>query len=298
MVKSVRGASVVGIVLFLCQAPGAARQQRTSDPTRFDVASVRLGPGNPVPGNTGFAILPGGRLRATNVRLSYFIRFAYELQPAQRIIGGEPLVTQYFTVDAQAAQDTPIPSRADVFGATWTKSPFTMMTRRLLEERFALRTSWKTEMVTVQALRLVRPGQIGPRLKRLHVPCVHRVDIPRGAGDDPTRCSITTLDGVMAGTVDNLAELATYFYFTLSSGDSPTLFVDDTGLDGAFELSTKFNILTAIGRQGVQNSVRQPYEDYPSFTDALRDDLGLRLERQRRPMQMLVIDHIEAPTEN
>jgi uncharacterized protein (TIGR03435 family) len=69
--------------------------------------------------------------------------------------------------------------------------------------------------------------------------------------------------------------------------------VDDTGLVGRFELSTTFNPQSEGQRRG------PPAEEHlPSLRDALQHDLGFKLEPDRRDFQVLIIEHVEQPTEN
>ena len=68
--------------------------------------------------------------------------------------------------------------------------------------------------------------------------------------------------------------------------------VDDTGLVGRFELSTAFD------PRSESDSSPFPAEDLPSLRDALRTDLGLRLQSERRDFPVLIVEHVEQPTGN
>jgi hypothetical protein len=215
-----RRVAAVMAVLAISHSTGPSAQQAPEavPGPRFEVVSIRPVTDNrAVKTNNGVNILPGGRLEANEALLMHVVRFAHDLQSWQRVIGGEALLDERFTIKAVASGDLPVPRRAGVYGTLWEKSAFTDMTRAMLAERFALKTHWP---------------------------------------------------------------------------------LDATGLEGAFDISTRINVLTLPGNAGVDNLTRQPYEDYPSFTDALRRDLGLRIESERRPVRMLVIDNLQPPTEN
>jgi uncharacterized protein (TIGR03435 family) len=68
--------------------------------------------------------------------------------------------------------------------------------------------------------------------------------------------------------------------------------VDKTQISGRFDVLLDFDIYSASGRT--------PPEGYdkPSLSTALREQLGLRLERHKEPLPVLVVDSIERPTEN
>ena len=294
---------VAAIVAVLVIAhPDGSAAQRTPDADgnpRFEVVSIRpVGDDRKIQTNNGVNILPGGRLEANEAMLTHVVRFAYDLQPVQRIIGGEALLTKRFTIKAVSAGDTPVPRRAGVLGTQWDRSAFTEMARTMLAERFALRTHWQEEMVTLQVLTLATPGQTGPNLRRRSTTCVQPGAL-QNAASDAVRCGVRLNNGVVSGTVESLSNFADNLWlWTTSMKGNGVIFVDDTGLEGSFDVATRFNVLTLPGNAGVVNPTRQPYEDYPSFTDALRTDLGLRIESRRRQVRMLVIDHIEPPTEN
>ena len=61
---------------------------------------------------------------------------------------------------------------------------------------------------------------------------------------------------------------------------------DRTGIEGSFDVSLKFSPDPAVN------------SDDPVFVTAIQEQLGLKLEPGRMPLQTLVIDHIERPTEN
>jgi len=63
--------------------------------------------------------------------------------------------------------------------------------------------------------------------------------------------------------------------------------LDETGLKDAFDLALKFNANPA-----------DVTSDEPSLFAALQEQLGLKLEPKTANVQVLMIDHVERPTEN
>ena len=77
--------------------------------------------------------------------------------------------------------------------------------------------------------------------------------------------------------------------------------VDRTGLTGLFEAELRWtpDEPTVTGVPPDFPETAQAYDPGgPSFTTAIREQLGLRLENRRDSVDVLVIDRIEHPTEN
>jgi uncharacterized protein (TIGR03435 family) len=75
---------------------------------------------------------------------------------------------------------------------------------------------------------------------------------------------------------------------------------DETGLDGLFDWDLRFDfasLLSSAARLGVTiPPVSLPQSDSPSMLAAVREQLGLKVEDARRPIEVLVIDRAELPT--
>jgi bla regulator protein blaR1 len=224
-----------------------------------------------------------------------FIMFAYKYYPApdQRQAmeahlpawAHDPAVR--FTIDAKAASSNP------------TKDQFRLMMQSLLADRFKLSAHFETQQGSLLALTLVKPGKLGPKL-RPHVddpPC----DAPGAAADVfPATCG-----GYGVGLTSDRAHqragsrnvTMAYFANTLSATGSASLpVVDQTGLSGKYDFTIEWSpqasdpLTTVLGLQ--------PDPDGPTFLDAVREQLGLKLESTKGPTQVLIIDHVERPSEN
>jgi len=71
--------------------------------------------------------------------------------------------------------------------------------------------------------------------------------------------------------------------------------VDQTGLEGAFNLKLKWS---CESDQPVKPGELPSMDSGPSVHTAIQDQLGLRLHAQKVPIEVLVVDHIEKPSEN
>jgi uncharacterized protein (TIGR03435 family) len=161
------------------------------------------------------------------------------------------------------------------------------MLQSLLAERFKLRVRWETRSFPVYALRRTTTEQLGGNLKRIDATC------PPGFPDNPLNapdgCAslLTTNRGQVKGFVASITDFARFL-----SVFAGRRVVDDTGLVGRFEVSTAFN------PRSDTDSGPSPEEHLPSLRDALRHDLGFTLEPEQRDFPVLIVEHVEQPTEN
>ena len=153
------------------------------------------------------------------------------------------------------------------------------------------------------ALSLVKAGQFGPRL-RPHAegpPCPDSFTWPHqhalNANDAfPPNCEDSQMwvrpNGMsLVGSRNiTMAVLAG----TLSSlGSLKRPVVDQTGLSGRFDFTLEWLFESAV----VAPNRVDPDLPGPAFLDAVREQLGLKLESTKGPVQFIVIDSVEKPTE-
>ena len=74
------------------------------------------------------------------------------------------------------------------------------------------------------------------------------------------------------------------------------LVFDRTGLTGAFEVELQFSSEGLPGLPTPPPGVQRPPNDYPSIFVGVQEQLGLKLESTKGPVDVLVIDHVERPT--
>ena len=271
----------------------------------FEVASIRpAGPGEPFRTNVGLNIedepIPiGGRFSAT-AALGSYIALAYKFLPtgpqSEAIFAQLPkwATTDLFTIEAKA----PIPNP--------TKDQVRLMMQSLLAERFKLAVHFETHDVPVMALMLVKPGKLGSRL-RPHAqgpPCDAK--IPPVDRNSPKIPDIWTQicgafevidwtnNTVILGSRNTTMEMFANFFPALVQLDRPL--VDQTGLNGKFDYELNF---TPPWRMPTEQSTDAQLDlTGPTFFEALKDQLGLKLKPTRTPIQTLVIDHVEQPSPN
>jgi uncharacterized protein (TIGR03435 family) len=271
----------------------------------FEVASIKLDPGQFRPPNfpldPGDAYRPvGGRFTADFPLLTY-ITFAYKASltadQRQQMLAHLPDWIANDRYDIQArAEGNP------------TKDQMRLMMQSLLAERFKLAVHFETQVSPVLAMVLAKPGKTGPKL-RPHSEGVAGVAPPatndpiappaRAADVFPPICDAYMMTGsgnglLRAGSRNTTLALLAGALPGLGRLDRPV--VDQTGLTGRFDFSLDW--AQEPNRPPGPNGDPPPDLPGPTFLEAFREQLGLKLESTKAPLQILVIDHVERPTEN
>ena len=224
--------------------------------------------------------LPGVGFEAGNVTPRDLILFAHDIQRPYLI--GLPgwAENERFDIVARAggvAQTLPAGGNVE-----W------LMLRKLLEDRFKLTAHAETREMQVYALVMARrDGRLGPQLRRSQVDCTSTPPAPpaaNGGGQPP--CARRNGPGFTAAVGQPIS--AFLFFLT---GQVQRAVVDRTGLTGTWDIELTFS------PDGFSDPAT-PQNSGPSLFTALQEQLGLRLEPSSGPVQVLVVDRIERPTEN
>jgi bla regulator protein blaR1 len=293
------GIVIVGTPLGLGAVSAAQLKGQSADSQaqEFEVASVKR---NASGGN--FVQLggdPGGRFTATNVPLKLLIRQAYQLQDSQVVGGPNWINTDRFDIIAKAPGPLALPAPGGPPG------PFQLMMRALLADRFKLAVHTESRELPIYALTLARrDGKTGSQLRPAAVDCV-AIFAARGRGGPPPAppqpgerppCGLRLGPGNLSGGGVTMAQLST----TLSQFVQ-RIVVDRTGLTGNFDIDLTWTPdQLPQGRGEPPPGVQLPPIDPngPSIFTAVQEQLGLKLDSQRGPVDVLVIDRVEQPTED
>jgi uncharacterized protein (TIGR03435 family) len=236
----------------------------SQDRPQFDVASIK--PNSPGGVSTGdFRLLPGGRLSADKVVLRFFIQNAYGLKPFQLSGGPDWIDSQGYDIEAKAEGN---PSNAQM----------QKMMQTLLEDRFKLKYHRETKELPVYTLAPARGGLKLPDPKE---------------GSDRATIRISRMTGVLlTGEKITMPELAR----VLSNLLKRTV-IDKTGFTGTFAAQLSFALDDTLA--GLPHFPDAPDDPaIPSVFVAMQEQLGLKLESTKGPVEILVIDHIEKPSAN
>ena len=283
---------VVILIVGACLVPPAAAGQSTATLT-FDVASVK--PNKSGPGSlqrVGFQA--GERVTVVNVPLVTLIQMAYGAEVSQ-IIGGPSWIGRVgspnigvdrFDVNAKAAT----PSK---------REQLQLMLRSLLADRFKLAAHTEVRTEPIWAIVSARrDGRLGPQLHRATASCAELRAAAQTieSGKDP--CGTGSLaNALVTGSMHvrgfTLKELG---IVALEVGRRRV--IDKTGLTGAFDWDLTWTPQRFL--QGPVDRDRFPNvdPDGPSIFAALQEQLGLKLESQTGDDTVLVIDHVDHPTED
>lgn len=263
-------------------------QEATVAPT-FAVATIK-------PGSEGLIIAPSGspeNFMASGVTVEALIGFAYDIpwmlslsskrEPpfhprSPNLLGGPDWVrSETFDVTAKADEATV---------AAWSKLPekqqieqMKLMVRALLADRFKLKMRHETEVIPVYAL-VVEKG--GPKFKPTTPEPPADPNAPAKPYQSPWKFDM----GLISGHGVTIDGLMTWLWGQPEVGSRKIL--DRTGLKGRYDLTLKWA------------SERDPSVEAtgPSLFSAIEDQLGLKLESTKAPVDVLVIDSIEKPSAN
>jgi uncharacterized protein (TIGR03435 family) len=254
-------------------------------PLRFEVASIK-----PSKSDGPLVLQPPGapgRYRLTNVNLRAVIADAFSI-PAYRLVNAPDWTgNERFDINAQMA--------ADVKPSPGVQSE---MLRRLLEERFRLVVHRETRDLPISTLVLARTDRKpGPGLEPASPECAPGGSRRLGPGPDGrpqllppgVKPCVTTagFGTIQSGfiTMEGLARML--------SGRMGRNVLDRTGLTGAFQLELTF-VPEPIAIAGGPPPAADP--NLPTLVTALQEQLGLKLESGRAPIEVLVIDSVDRPT--
>jgi uncharacterized protein (TIGR03435 family) len=264
-------------LLLACMAAAAACQPAPS----FEVASIRQNKNAGEKGDMEFA--PGGeRFTATNVPLSLLIVTAYHVTLPQFSWQDSAFPVLSERYDIQAKADHPV-SRAEM----------SRLLQSLLEDRFKLVVRRETKDLQSYVL-VVDKG--GPRLHLSEVPHVNDaapLNPYHARGGERS-------GGYLVFKNETMADFA-FRLCTLVVLDGRVV-VDKTGLDGHYDFELQFAPEPAFAPSTGAN-LHEPlpasiFNAGPSIFTALREQLGLRLEPQKVPLEVLSVEHAERPAEN
>jgi uncharacterized protein (TIGR03435 family) len=262
---------------------------------RFDVASVKPNVSGPTSMLWAYR---GRRFTARYATAKALIHNAYGEQEhslADSQIAGGPdwLDSDRFDVEATA------PAVPDSPRGTFPP-PVLAMLRSLLEERFQLQTHVKKEELPIFALVLARSdGTLGPRLRRRTTDCA----VDRSATREPANlfnptpaerraCDRRIGPGTLMASGATMTNIISALPILVPGLNR--VVVDNTGLTGQFDVDLTWSFETTADALGVPFSSRDL--NAPSVFTALQEQLGLKLESRKGPVDILVIDQIEHPT--
>ncbi len=241
----------------------------------FDITSVKVNTSGS-PESSVRLLLPDG-FSATNQPLLPLLTIAFQM-PEYRITGGPAWIsTDRFDITAKSAGRVPLDRK-------WA------MLRALLEDRFKLKTRLETREGRVFALTVARrDGRLGPAITPTTSDCAS-INAKRQQGEGPPAVTNGLPLCAIAGSLQLLrANGATMNAVALRLGNlMHETVIDRTGVTGSFD----FELRAGADFPGAPAGAAG---DAPSIFTALQEQLGLKLETTRGPIEVLVIESVEHP---
>jgi uncharacterized protein (TIGR03435 family) len=271
----------------------SVKANHSSDPKHWNIAT----------GAGDFMRPVGGRYSVSNMPLLEIIGFAYKLEEnIDYLMPGIPswAAAERFDIEAKA-EGTP------------KKDEFRLMVQSLLAERFKMTIHKETRELPAFALVLAKGGKTGPQISAhtddsTCAPMGQFQAVGNQSGAAPTVDGKSPLPALPCGvfmglppgtpgrmhlagrkiTMDLVATTLTGF-----DGLNRPI-VDRSGLTGTFDLWIEFTPQI----DGPAPADFQADPTGPSLQEALQEQLGLKLESQKAPIAVMVVDHLERPSEN
>lgn len=272
--------------IFLLTLAPAVRAQ--NDPPKFEVATIK--PAAADARGMFVQFFPGGRLNMTNMTLKGMIGYAWDLQPFQISGGPAWLDSSRYDVTAKPASS---PKQGEI----------PAMVQALLAEKFQLVVHHGTQELPIYALVLAKKnGKLGPGLTESIAGSCTPFDIskpppriepgavrPRFCGNSGVSPRGLTAVGIP------IAKLAPMLQMVLGR-----TVVDKTGLTGNFDIKMEWTPDETQAMQYPPDAPKPAPADNagPSIFSAIQEQLGLKLESEKGPVDVLIIDRAEKPSVN
>jgi len=275
--------------------PGATTALPPPPPAEFEVADIKPSPPGANPAGQG--LMPGGRIDLRGYPLKVLIQIAWNVNnPDEMMVGAPKFVdSAHYDIIAKASSIVSGPANAQQIDI----DDLRVMFQALLIDRFKMKVHYEDRPVSGYVVTAAKP-------KLTKADPSNRTGCHEGPGADGKDPRITTpiltrLLTCQNMTIGQFAEQLP----NLANGYVHTPVLDSTGLTDPYDFTLSFSAIGALqmGLPGQQPAASGANASDPSggisLPDAMNKQLGLKMELQKHPMQVLVIDHVEEkPTEN
>ncbi len=287
-------------VVLATRPTAPAPQTPVTGPLSFEVASIK--PSAAERGKVGIRIAPGGRFTASGLTAKMLIQQAYDIKDFQ--ISGGPgwLSSERYDIVAKAESSA-------------NREQLKLMLQSLLAERFKLEVHRETKELPVYSLVVAKNG---PKLQKSEYqpPDPESGPPPKPTGEGPgplaraaagesvSRSTGGPMMRMGRGQVNaQMAQISMLANVLSMQLGRPV--IDKTGLKGAYDFKLEWTpdesqraFGLGEGDRPAGEAAAPPDSSGPSIFTALQEQLGLKLESQKGPVEILVIDGIEKPSEN
>ncbi len=243
----------------------------------FDVASIK--PSNPSEQNSSVGS-DHGEFKAENITTKTLIENAFDVHGFQIEGGPKWLDSSHYDIDAKTVEaEHEVRASASERQNRLAQARDNERLQALLADRFQLKTHRVTKELPVYALTTSKQG---PKLQRSKDPS-GRSGYGMGMGPGTLNGKELTMQA-LAANLSNVLSMVV---------------IDKTGLTGRYDLALTWTPDEEQGNHlNSSGATPAPGDQGPSLFTAVEDQLGLKLVREKGPVEMLVIDHIEKPSPN
>jgi len=255
----------------------AAKSTALSANPVFDVASIHPNNSDHTARTHIYSYADHGHFVAINATVMQLLQYAYIL-PESRILDA-PAWTKSAKYDIEGKSDPGFAEKLAALPYSEAKAQLLKMVQTLLTDRFHLAAHLESRELPVYDLVVSKGGAKFASVKD------EGTTIDSGTHSGSTTITIKSSSHATA----DLAEMLARF--------TGRVVLDKTGLEGNYTISLKFAADDA--RSGLPNTETVSAPDAgPSVFTALKEQLGLELKSSKAAVDVLVIDHIDPPTEN
>jgi uncharacterized protein (TIGR03435 family) len=273
-----RGLTLLTALVLVALAPAVRAQTQAPaatsiQPPSFDVISVK-------PNKTSLGVhglitteFTADGFRGTNVPVHTLLLQAYGLHEGESF--GEPAWanSEVFDIEAKVAgPDVAAFSKLD-------SDQLQAMLRQILAERFGLVAHRETRELPVYAMSVAKGG---PKLKEFVFDPAVPASARRGGG-------VQMSMGMIAAH-----ECTIPYFLSMLSRQLGRTVIDRTGLTGNYD----FTLRWSPDNSATSASEGAQADTLPSIFTAVQEQLGLKLESTKAPASVLVVDHLERPSQN
>jgi len=282
------------VIVGILNAPTIRAQNAPANTLKFEAAAIKP---DLEQGFMAVRPLPGRLVATASVRL--LMQNAYTV-PAFQIEGGPAWIdTEQYAVDAKAGDNV---SRAQIF----------LMLRSLLEERFQLKTHRETRELPVYTLVTARSGLRVPSPKEggcespaLNAPpewaegrMEGRMSPPEGGELPSPRCGSVNVMLAPSGARMQGGRIPMPEFVRVLSAVLGRTVIDKSGFTGLFDVRLDFLPDETTPALPALPPGPAPLDSSPSILAALQQQLGLRLEPSKGPVEVIVVDQVARPSAN
>jgi uncharacterized protein (TIGR03435 family) len=258
------------LVLMFAIVTMPAASQTPAQGLKFDVATIKPSP--TAASQMAIGLDPSLRFAATGASLVRLVSFAYSLRPNQ-VTGGPKWVNEeLYDIVAKVENQRDLGDAGTLF-----RSTYRVMVQSLLADRFNLKMHKETQDLPVYSLVIDKRG-------------VKAQPVQPTSEQGRLLINLNHIEGHM--TLDTFVQILT--------GQLGRLVVNKTDLVGLYDVKLDFmpEQIQPVGADGERSTNQSLGSNAPSIFTAIQERLGLKLESTKAPVEVLVIDSAQRPSEN